>query len=260
MTEPRFWFVCLSTGCIWMLFEFDSYVPVYLADNVGIEPGHASMAGAAFPVGMIIATIGGGFALDKLTRKQGNILIFASMCCNIAVVATLWAVTATATVTLPLALVLAVLFGLTLGLPAYMPNSLFALRFGGKRDCATLLALIDVFGWSAIITLDLSTRSLASSVEEGGWTAVHAPLVVGCIGVVMLGIFMFLDTRAAALDDAAAATAATTAPATAHFSSDSDAKDAVAANVIGGGGGVVVGDAVHRRSVELKQVADRYDD
>lgn len=251
-TEPRFWFVCMSTGCIWMLFEFDSYVPVYLADNVGIEPGQASLAGAAFPIGMIISTIGGGFALDKLTRRQGNILIFVSMCCNIAVVVTLWVLTATATVTLLSALALAFLFGLSLGLPAYMPNSLFALRFGGKKDCATLLALIDVFGWGAIITLDLATRSLASSVDEGGWTSLFTMMVVvGTLGVVVLGIFMILDTRAAARDEAAlAASAALTAP--------SDDKES----------GVLVGvtrvssDSMRRRSVELKHVtgADRYDE
>jgi sugar phosphate permease len=187
--------MCFALGAMWLLFEFDAYIPTYLSDALGVSPAVASICGAAFPAGMVISTTGGGFLLDKLGRKRGNVFMFLSLCATLATIAMLWLLTVLNAMTAPLGVILSFLYGMTLGVPAYMPHSLFALRFGGA-DCATLLAVIDVFGWGSIIALDLSSRSLAGGEAEGSWTPLFAVLfAAGVVAVVLLGVFLWLDTR-----------------------------------------------------------------
>eukprot|EP00698_Gefionella_okellyi_P020131 TRINITY_DN6284_c0_g1_i2.p1 TRINITY_DN6284_c0_g1~~TRINITY_DN6284_c0_g1_i2.p1 ORF type:complete len:518 (-),score=86.50 TRINITY_DN6284_c0_g1_i2:780-2333(-) len=194
--EPRFWLMCLFTGCSWVIFEFDIYFPLLFQDVVGVSASGAGLMGAVCPVAMVIAVIAVGFALDKLSRRRGNLLMVFLMAANVLVLAILLLLIHLEALSLPLAVVMNFLYGLTLGVPVYLPMSLFSVRFGGKDYCGTLVALIDCVGWGFIICFDLSTKLFIGT--ESGWAKVLLMLVlIGAIATVLLAVFMVLDTRVA---------------------------------------------------------------
>jgi MFS family permease len=161
--SPRFWLICATTSAAWVLFEFDLFIPMYMQESVGLDPVVATFVAAAHPLGMFVAMTAGGILIDRVGREAGGWLMVGSLGGVAGVVAAFWALTATGGVTLPLGIVLTAAHGVFMGMPAYMPQSLFALRFGGKHECATLLAVIDTIAFSAVIVFDVTSDRITDS-------------------------------------------------------------------------------------------------
>ena len=91
-TSQRVWFISLSVGALTLLMDFINFIPIYLAENLNLSPGQASMTGTVFPAGCFVAVLAGGFLYDRLSKRQhiiafGGLLFVAAAC-----VVVLWSI------------------------------------------------------------------------------------------------------------------------------------------------------------------------
>ncbi len=50
--------------------DFYNFIPIYLNETAGIEPGQAAMAASAFPAGMFVALVASWAFYDRLSQSQ----------------------------------------------------------------------------------------------------------------------------------------------------------------------------------------------
>ena len=67
--SARVWLICFGLALLTSLVDFFNFIPIYLRETSGISPAQASMAGAAFPTGMLVALVASGIFYDRLSRR-----------------------------------------------------------------------------------------------------------------------------------------------------------------------------------------------
>lgn len=185
--EPRLWLVALGTMAATACYELDNFIPMLLREGYGLELGQASMATAVFPCGMIVSLLVSGVLVDRLTRAKGYIFLSGLVLVTLLSFIALLVLDLFAVRNGFIGLLLLFLIGATLGAPAYLPASLFALRYGG-RECGIIVAIIDVLSFLAQIACDLIFAQLTE------W--IHRFIVLSAFAVMclcLLSAFFVLD-------------------------------------------------------------------
>ena len=94
----------------------------------------------------------------------------------------------------PLAIVVLFGYGFTLAPAYYLPSSLFANEFGGKKHCALLAGLVDVFAFGASMLYLIAGGRM---VVSWGWQSmIELFLVVAVVATLSTMWFAFEDLRA----------------------------------------------------------------
>ena len=60
----------MAMAFLTILMDFLVFIPIYLAENLGLEPGQAGMASTVFPSGMFVALILCGVYYSRLSKGQ----------------------------------------------------------------------------------------------------------------------------------------------------------------------------------------------
>lgn len=193
-TEPRFYLICLATMSTTLMFEWEAFLPLFLAEQYGMSSGAAGTAAVVYPIGCAISLVVGGVILDRVSRRKGAAIAVGSLALCALSAMGFWVMT-THSAPLGVALALAFLSGLFLGIPAYLPMSVFSLQFGGQYECGLLVGIVDGVGYLMAMVFDLLGGHLSETV---GWYAVFIVLLAGGVfGVLTMGLFYWLDNRAA---------------------------------------------------------------
>jgi len=195
-SSGRFWLVCSSVMCTNILMDFIIFLPLYLTSFEGVSSAQAATWSSAFPIGCLVALIGGGFIYDSVSRKGrigllGGLLGAASVC-----IAGLWCLKELPMIpdsfTFPLAIVILFFYGFTLAPPYYLPSSVFANEFGGKH-CALLAGLVDAAAFGASMLYLIAGGRM---VVTWGWQSmIQLFLVVALLATVITAWFAFEDYR-----------------------------------------------------------------
>lgn len=198
VTSGRVWLICLSLSCLCIMMDFLNFIPIYLNEALGIDPGHASMAGSSFPAGMFLALLVTSAVYDGLSKQQlvrvlGGLLGLACLC-----VLGLWnlgGLPLPPEARVPAAMALLFVFGFALSPAYYVPMSVFGIAYGGPHS-GFLIALIDVFGYAGALVFNYFGGSLA---QQYGWSTFLGVLLSITVAamVTMVG-FLHLDHRASA--------------------------------------------------------------
>jgi OPA family sugar phosphate sensor protein UhpC-like MFS transporter len=195
-TSQRVWFISLTVGALTLLMDFINFIPLYLAENLGLSAGQAGMTMTAFPAGCFVAVFAGGFAYDWLSKRQrmfvfGGLLIVAAGC-----VLLLWILPRTdfsPSTDLYLSMAAIFTFGAAVAPGYYIPMSVFAVQYGGPR-VGVLMGVIDAFGYTAAATFNYFGGSIA---QTHGWDAFLVLLFCSCLAAAALVTrFMYLETLA----------------------------------------------------------------
>eukprot|EP00698_Gefionella_okellyi_P000914 TRINITY_DN10792_c0_g1_i1.p1 TRINITY_DN10792_c0_g1~~TRINITY_DN10792_c0_g1_i1.p1 ORF type:complete len:480 (-),score=55.77 TRINITY_DN10792_c0_g1_i1:120-1559(-) len=190
LKEPRLWMLNIASFLSNGVFEVDNFVPLLLNDVFKMEPGAAGMASAVLPCGMIASLICAGFLLDRMTRRVGAILLTSMMAGTVITLGVLWAMLNYGFVNPWVATGLLFLFGLMLGAPSYMPQSLFSLRYGGVAECGLVMAINEIFQYVAQIVYDLMFGAVPQWDQR-----MLILLITAVVALLFYVLFFVLDVR-----------------------------------------------------------------
>jgi len=190
----RFWLICGSLMGLTILWDFLSFLPLYLKDTQGLSAASASMAASAFPLGSLISVLIGGFVFDSLDRRimawvMGGLLLTATGCIVAFSIMPQWTLSEQSATLISLGLLF--VFGLCVSPCYYIPVSVFSIDFGGPHS-GFLVAILDAVGFSASAVFTVYGGRLADSY---GWGRFLAALIAVCIWSV-LTTFFFMQREA----------------------------------------------------------------
>eukprot|EP00698_Gefionella_okellyi_P016794 TRINITY_DN4834_c0_g1_i1.p1 TRINITY_DN4834_c0_g1~~TRINITY_DN4834_c0_g1_i1.p1 ORF type:complete len:528 (+),score=113.40 TRINITY_DN4834_c0_g1_i1:202-1785(+) len=189
--DPRVWLMCFGSYFGTICFEFDQFVPIFLNRVYQMTPGEAGMASAAFPGGMFVSLMLSGVIMDKLSRRGAAIYIVLMLIGMLLCNAALWFLVTSQNGIVAIGVLLVFAYGFMLGAPAFLPQSLFAMRLGGKAECSVLLSLFEMAQCLAQVTFDLINGFLP------GWGAIFLLLIcAAALNIILFVIFFVLDLRA----------------------------------------------------------------
>lgn len=194
--SARFWLICLSLGCLCVLVDFLTFLPLYLFETLSIPETKASIYSTSFLAGMFIALIAAGVFYDRFSKRQLTWVMSGLLACGTACVYLLsiypdmqladQARTFTVVATL-------FTFGFTIATAYYIPMSVFAVAFGGPHS-GFLISLIDIFGYAAALIFTYFGGTLA---QDYGWTVfLNVLLTVAILATTSMTAFLYLDARA----------------------------------------------------------------
>jgi sugar phosphate permease len=192
----RFWLICLSLMCTTILMDFIIFLPLYLTSFEGISSTKAGSWASAFPIGCLLALVGGGFVYDRVSRKGRVGLLGGLLGATCVCIAALWCLKGLLMIPdsfkFPLAIVILFFYGFTLAPVYYLPASIFANEFGGKH-CAFLIGLVDVAGYSASMLYLIAGGRM---VKTWGWQSmIQLFLVIALIATLITIWFAFEDYK-----------------------------------------------------------------
>lgn len=192
----RFWLICASLMCTTILMDFILFLPLYLTSFEGVSSAQAGSWAAAFPIGCLLALIGGGFIYDSVSRKGRVGLLGGLLGATCVCVAALWSLKGLPIILdsfkFPLAIVILFFYGFTLAPAYYLPASIFSNEFGGKH-CALLVGLVDVAAYSASLLYLVAGGRM---VVNWGWQSmIQLFLVIAVLATLITMWFAFEDYR-----------------------------------------------------------------
>jgi len=180
-SSGQFWKISIASACILVSKGFEAIAPLYISSVLKLSPASSAMLVSAIPAGLVASVFFGSAFLDSMTVRRRGIAIVALCGLNILTSSSLCGVTwylETGGVPNPTVMVLGcgTLFftlGFSAGYCFYVPQSLFAIEFGGE-DSAT------VVGCSELIqaVIGASSLKMAGTVSMNlGWRYVWANIV-----------------------------------------------------------------------------------
>jgi OPA family glycerol-3-phosphate transporter-like MFS transporter len=192
----RFWLICLSLMCTTILMDFIIFLPLYLTSFEGVLSAQAGSWASAFPIGCLLALVGGGFLYDRVSRKGRVGLLGGLLGATCVSITALWCLKELPMIPdsskFPLAIVILFFYGFTLAPVYYLPASIFANEFGGKH-CAFLIGLVDVAGYSASMLYLVAGGRM---VKTWGWQSmIQLFLVIAVFATLITIWFAFEDYR-----------------------------------------------------------------
>jgi len=192
----RFWLICLSLMCTTILMDFLIFLPLYLTSFEGVSSAQAGTWASAFPIGCLLALVGGGFLYDRVSRKGRVALLGGLLGATCVCIAALWCLKALPIIPdsfkFPLVIVILFFYGFTLAPVYYLPASIFSNEFGGKH-CALLIGLVDVAGYSASMLYLIAGGRM---VKTWGWQSlIQLFLAIAVVATLITIWFAFEDYR-----------------------------------------------------------------
>ena len=184
----RFWLICGSLMGLTILWDFLSFLPLYLKDTQGLSAARASMAASAFPMGSLISVLIGGFVFDRLDRRimawvMGGLLLTATCCIVAFSIMPQWSLSEQQATLISLGLLF--VFGLCVSPCYYIPASVFSIDFGGPHS-GFLVAILDAVGFAASAVFTVYGGKIAQSY---GWGRFLTLLIAVCIWSVLTTYF-----------------------------------------------------------------------
>lgn len=195
-SSARVWLICLSLGCLCVLVDFLTFLPLYLFETLGIPESRASISSTSFLVGMFVALIAAGVFYDRFSKRQLVWVMGGLLTCGTACVLLLMLLpnfNLSPTLRTPTVVTTLFVFGLTIATAYYIPMSVFAVAFGGPHS-GFLISLIDIFGYAAALLFTYFGGTLA---QDYGWTMFLTVLLgIALLATVTMTAFLYLDARA----------------------------------------------------------------
>ena len=176
--------------------DFILFLPLYLTSFEGVSSAQAGSWAAAFPIGCLLALVGGGFIYDSVSRKGRVGLLGGLLGATCVCVAALWSLKGLPmtpdSFKFPLAIVILFFYGFTLAPAYYLPASIFSNEFGGKH-CALLVGLVDVAAYSASLLYLVAGGRM---VVNWGWQSmIQLFFVIAVLATLITMWFAFEDYR-----------------------------------------------------------------
>ena len=196
--SPRVWLVVIMLMMLTCMMAFLDFVAVYLMESYQLTPSQAAMASTVFPVGSLTGLLASIAFYDRFSKKGIRAVLTIALILSLLSVLTLQYLplfNLIAELNYTVALVAIFLFAFSISPAYYLPMSIFSIEYGGPHS-ATLVCLIDAFGFAASATFAFIGGRLADSAD--GWSNFMNMLIfISAAGVISVWAFMHSEYKAA---------------------------------------------------------------
>lgn len=196
--SPRVWLVVIMLMMLTCMMAFLDFVAVYLMESYQLTPSQAAIASTVFPVGSLTGLLASIAFYDRFSKKGIRAVLTIALILSLLSVLTLQYLplfNLIAELNYTVALVAIFLFAFSISPAYYLPMSIFSIEYGGPHS-ATLVCLIDAFGFAASATFAFIGGRLADSAD--GWSNFMSMLIfISAAGVISVWAFMHSEYKAA---------------------------------------------------------------
>jgi sugar phosphate permease len=194
LRSRAFWYVCLlSLGFTLLRETFNTWMPTYFADAVGLTPASAAESSALFPLLGGFSVLAAGWLSDRLGRTGRAVIILTGLIVTaVLLVALAWSELSTSAIG-AVGLVAAIGFFM-IGPYSYLAGAL-ALDLGGKQGSATAAGIIDGIGYLGGI---LAGDSFARISVAFGWSGAFTVLAVVAVASALPAALLLAEERGTA--------------------------------------------------------------
>jgi len=198
LMNRRFWYVSVASSCLLVSKGFEGFIPLYLSDILGSSSSTGAMFASSIPLGITCSIIAGGYFLDDLRPEMQATIVIIGCGLNALFAGCMLLMTwifetgscSSDGLCLAFVYITCFLIGFSSGYAFYIPQSVFAVRFGGE-DSATVVGMAELVQafWSASFVL------LAGNVGESyGWRYVWLMVtIIASFGVFFMTKFYHYD-------------------------------------------------------------------
>lgn len=196
--SPRVWLVVIMLMVLTCMMAFLDFVAVYLMESYQLTPSQAAMASTVFPVGSLIGLLAAIAFYDRFSKRGIRTVLTISLMLSLLSVLTLQYLplfNLNAQLNYLVALIAIFLFAFSISPAYYLPMSIFSIEYGGRHS-ATLVCLIDAFGFAASAAFAFIGGRLADSA--GGWSSfMNMLILISAVGIIAVCAFMQAEYSAA---------------------------------------------------------------
>ncbi|PCH97979.1 MAG: MFS transporter [Gammaproteobacteria bacterium] len=196
--SPRVWLVVIMLMVLTCMMAFLDFVAIYLMESYQLTPSKAAMASTIFPVGSLTGLLVSIAFYDRFSKKGIRIVLTIALILSLLSVLTLQYLPLlylSAELNFLVALSAIFLFAFSISPAYYLPMSIFSIEYGGRHS-ATLVCLIDAFGFAASATFAFIGGRLADSA--GGWSSfMNMLILISALGIISVWAFMHSEYIAA---------------------------------------------------------------
>jgi len=192
----QFWKVSFASACLLVTKGFEAIAPLFITAVLKLSPASSAMMVAAIPAGLVVSVMVGASYIDKLPLNQKSSAVISLCTLNFmtsALMCTLtWYIETNGSLHADVATFLCTglffVLGFSAGYSFYVPQSIFAIDFGGE-DSAT------VVGCSELIQAVVGAASLKLAgvvSNEYGWRYVWCMITIfGMLGALSMASFQW---------------------------------------------------------------------
>ncbi|KGJ95170.1 MFS transporter [Colwellia psychrerythraea] len=196
--SPRVWLVVIMLMVLTCMMAFLDFVAIYLMESYQLTPSQAAMASTVFPVGSLVGLLTAIAFYDRFSKQGIRTVLTISLMLSLLSVLTLQYLplfNLNTQLNYLVALVAIFIFAFSISPAYYLPMSIFSIEYGGRHS-ATLVCLIDAFGFAASAIFAFIGGRLADSA--GGWSSfMNMLILISAVGIVAVWAFMQAEYRAA---------------------------------------------------------------
>ena len=195
---PRVWLVVIMLMMLTCMMAFLDFVSVYLMETYHLTPSQAAMASTVFPVGSLVGLLASIAFYDRFSKGGIRTVLTIALLLSLFSVLTLKYLplfNLSKELNYLVALGAIFIFAFSISPAYYLPMSIFSIEYGGRHS-ATLVCLIDAFGFAASATFAFIGGRLADSA--GGWSSfMNMLILISFVGIISVWAFMHSEYKAA---------------------------------------------------------------
>ena len=196
--SPRVWLVVIMLMVLTCMMAFLDFVAIYLMESYQLTPSQAAMASTVFPLGSLVGLLAAIAFYDRFSKQGIRTVLTISLMLSLLSVLTLQYLplfNLNAQLNYLVALVAIFIFAFSISPAYYLPMSIFSIEYGGRHS-ATLVCLIDAFGFAASAIFAFIGGRLADSA--GGWSSfMNMLILISAVGIIAVWAFMQAEYSAA---------------------------------------------------------------
>ena len=196
--SPRVWLVVIMLMMLTCMMAFLDFVSVYLMETYHLTPSQAAMASTVFPVGSLVGLLASIVFYDRFSKGGIRTVLTIALLLSLFSVLTLKYLplfNLSKELNYLVALGAIFIFAFSISPAYYLPMSIFSIEYGGRHS-ATLVCLIDAFGFAASATFAFIGGRLADSA--GGWSSfMNMLILISFVGIISVWAFMHSEYKAA---------------------------------------------------------------
>jgi len=201
LSNRRFWLVSVGSACLLMSKAFESFVALYVGDVLQTSSGTAGMLSGLVPAGLVTSLLVGGLLFENMPMerrfKWTLVMCLVNIAASVAILIFTWHVETKGfgdnySLYVVICALLLFILGFGVGYPFYIPQSVFAARFGGE-DTAT------VNGWAECVQaawISVFVKFGGHIGQNNGWRYVVLMVVGGSIAALFLmSLFFYYELQ-----------------------------------------------------------------
>jgi len=187
-SSTQFWLISFSSGCLLVSKGFEVFVPVYMKDLMNVDSSTAGICSSSVPLGIVVSLIMFGWKLESSSEKVRSVAVQFLCLLNFISALSLFFISYIIELygcfnkqfCVWLNVLFFFLLGFSAGYPFYIPQSVFAIEFGGESSAK-------VVGFAELIQAVISSGFVLLAGEVGehyGWRYVWC--LVSCTSFIGL--------------------------------------------------------------------------